>query len=100
MIFIRYIDIYDIFYDENGKSYEKILVPNSTMPIYIDKNNISSIYPNYTSEGKLYKNVSILVDNSDKKYKVVGNYKEILNKIYGSKTVGFSNGKKPEDSNN
>ena len=99
MIIMTYTDLYDSFIDEEGIQYDVIVKKHVNIPIHINENDIKSISPSISKDGKLFKNVSIITDNFDTKYKVVGNYKDIYNKINGRNEIGF-NGKKSKDSNN
>lgn len=80
MIFINYNDIYEEYTNEENELDYRVVVKNATIPIHIDKDHIMTVEPLVSQRGSLYKNVSLLKDRNDKIYKVVGNYKDILNR--------------------
>ena len=92
MIFISYLDIYDIKYDDEGNSFEYPKIKNATIPINIEKTNIEIIKPFISNKGKIFKHVSVITDSGDRNFKVYGNYKKIIKKVYGikNKNLGFS----------
>ena len=79
MILIKYVDIYDSYYDEQGNRYDELLHPNHPVPFYISSHEILTISPYFGKSGKMFKNVSIVSDRYGTSYKVVGNYKKIIN---------------------
>jgi hypothetical protein len=79
MILIKYLDIYDSYYDEEGNRNDVLLEQNHTVPFYINKHEILNVSPYFGRNGKLFKNVSIINDRYGASYKVVGNYKTIIN---------------------
>jgi hypothetical protein len=91
MILIRYIDLYNSYYDENGEEYNALIHQNLTVPFEIDLNDAISISPHMTRAGKLFRNVSLIEDRYGKTHKVVGNYKKLieLRDNPPRKTIGY-----------
>jgi hypothetical protein len=81
MIFINYNDIYEEYLTEENEVNYRVVVKNATTPINLNLDNIVTIEPLMTKQGKLYKNVSLIKDRYDKIYKVVGNYRKIINAV-------------------
>jgi len=81
MKIIKYIDIIATEYNDEGEPYDVVHCRNIGIPEYIDRNGISSISPYFTKEGKLYKNVSLVVYEGQQ-MKVVGNYNDIYNRLH------------------
>lgn len=80
MTIIRYVDIYKTVTDEEGNVYDEIIAKNLTIPTIIHSYGISSISPYIGSNGKPFKNVTSFVYDNEM-YKVVGNYKDINDRI-------------------
>ena len=78
MILIKYLDVYGSYYDEEGHMYEELLHRNHAVPFYICSSEILTITPYFGTNGRLYRNVSVLKDRYGNTYKVVGNYKELI----------------------
>jgi hypothetical protein len=92
MLAIRYINIYRTEMDEEGNYYDKLHKSNLMLPIILEPYKISTIEPYYTSNGKAYKNVSVVSYDNGDKFRIVGNYKEIFKKIKSNEinnTIGF-----------
>lgn len=77
MILIKYLDLYDSYYNEAGDMVSELIAENVTIPFTIDLDDIIEITPYMTKSGKLYKNVSLVETRYNKTYKVVGNYKTL-----------------------
>jgi len=72
MKIIRFIDITESVEDEDGNIYEKEKLSNFMLPTIIDPYRIEYIYPLFTADGRLYKNVSVIKYEQDM-LKVLGN---------------------------
>jgi len=90
MKIIRFIDVVEQAYDEEGNPYEEIRIANFTLPTIIDPYKIETICPLFTGEGKLYKNVSVIKYDNEM-MKVLGNpdYLWDLKKNKREPFVGF-----------
>lgn len=77
MTIIKYVDIYDTFYSDEGELTQELVRSNFMLPTIVDPNDIVNFSPYFSVEGKLFKNVSVLEDRYGKTYKVVGNYKTL-----------------------
>jgi len=94
---VKYIDIYSTELDEEGNPIDKLERANVGIPEYINEKKITSVSPYFTSSGRLYKNVSIIVCDGTQ-MKVVGNYND-LNALIQNKTRpvgGFNKNRKNE----
>lgn len=74
---LRYVNLYETFYTEEGQPYEVLTKENATLPIILNPYKIATIEPYYTVAGRQYKNVSIITYDNGDKFKVVGNYIEL-----------------------
>lgn len=76
---MRYIDLYNSYYDESGEVQDELVHQNLTVPFDIDLNDIATISPHMTRQGKEYRTVALIEDRYGKTHKVVGNYKKLIN---------------------
>ena len=77
---MNYLDLY-----VNEEETKPVMVP-----VDIHKEEILTISPAITSTGKQFKNVSFLKDRYGNSYKVVGNYKQLIEIIKGKENkIGY-----------
>lgn len=79
MTIIRYADIYKTILIDN-EIIEVLSVKDATFPIVIEQSRVSGIQPYIGSNGKVFKNVSLINYDGDI-IKVVGNYRTLDNNI-------------------
>jgi hypothetical protein len=78
MVLMKYVDLYDSYYNENGELQEELVRENFLVPCDIDLSDVIHISPYYTRTGRFYRNVSILENRYGKTFKVVGNYNQLI----------------------
>jgi len=62
-------------------------------PVDLPKSEILTISPLFTMTGRLFKNVSYIKDKHGNGYKVVGNYKDIIDIVHGGdnkRNIGYN----------
>ena len=91
---MRYVDLYTTV-EQDGQMHEVVTKANITLPLLISPYKVSTIEPYFTPTGKQYKNVSIISYETGEKFKVVGNYQKLYDRLFIVKTnpIGFNNGK-------
>lgn len=92
---IMIIKILDIVIDENEETGD-VTTQKLYLPSLIYKKDIEDINPAVCANGRLYKNISNISTYSGKNYVVVGNYKELNQKVINDErisNIGYKNGK-------
>ena len=88
MKIVKYIDVYTTEEDEEGEAYDKIHKLNIGIPEHINEKKITNISPYFTQDGRLFKNVSIVMYDGNM-LKVVGNYNDLNDRMENkTKPVG------------
>jgi len=94
MMFIAYVDLYETIMDEEtNEMFQQLSQSNCTMPLELNANEILTVSPMITAKGKFFKNVTKLTDRYGNSYKVLGNYKDIINKKddKSKNKIGYTN---------
>lgn len=80
------IKIHTIGIGETDEDLEYITV---YVPTLIDKDNMKELSPKIASNGKLFKNVTLVETHDDKHYYIVGNYKKEKERIFKNRQMGY-----------
>jgi len=95
MKIVKYIDVVTTEVDDDGQPIDVVHARDIGVPEHIDKAKITNVGPYFTKNGRLFKNVSIIIYEG-MAMKVVGNYDDIQAAIENKpKTItGFKYGGK------
>lgn len=84
---IRYGDIFDTIYNEDGTAEDVLIRSNFTAPIILNSSRIETIEPYMGVNCRPFKNVSIITYETGRQFKVVGNYNELKERIDNNNRV-------------
>jgi hypothetical protein len=73
-----------------GETEETLEYLTVYVPTFIDKDTMKELSPKIGSNGKLFKNVTLVDTHDDKPYYIVGNYIKEKQRIFKNKPIGYA----------